>query len=292
MKEKNILITGGGGIFGKILISRIEELGCNLTILENKNNKKSKKSVECDIRNFDQINKIIIKYKPKIIIHLAGITGNAECETKVNEALMTNVMGTHNILKSNIKNKSKIIFASSREVYEETEKSLSEVSTLNPKNINGITKMFSEKLIQNFNQKYDIPFMILRFSNFIGEENEKRGISVMIKNAIQKNKITMYGGEQEIDLLHYNDAVNSILKSIVLILFDVFFGSGNSIKIIELVKKLEKKINKEIKITKKPIRDFESMYCKLDTSKARKNLKFIASENIDTILSKMISRWN
>ena len=292
MKKKKILVTGGSGILGRILIPEIDKLGYDLVILERNKQTKSKKYLHCDIRNFNEINKILNIHNPEIIIHLAGITGNAECEAKVHDSIFTNIFGTYNILKSSIKNKPKIIFASSREVYRETNEKMNELSLLDPKNINGITKMFSEKLIQNFHKEFKIPFVILRFSNFLGEANEKRGISIMIKNAIQKNKITMFGGNQELDLLYYDDAVNAIIRSIEYDKSDVFnIATGNPIMLKNIIKKIEKLLGREIEIITKPIRSFESLYCKLDTSKANKYLKFTASANIDIILKEMISRW-
>jgi len=190
LKKKKILVTGGSGILGRILIPEIDKLGYDLVILERKKQAKSKKYFECDIRNFDEINKILNMHNPEIVIHLAGITGNAECEARVHDSIFTNVIGTYNILKSSIKNKPKIIFASSREVYRETKERIDESSLLDPKNINGITKMFSEKLLQSFHTEFKIPFVILRFSNFLGEANEKRGISIMIKNCNTNNRQT------------------------------------------------------------------------------------------------------
>jgi nucleoside-diphosphate-sugar epimerase len=290
--KKKILITGGGGILGRILVQEMQKLEYELVVLERKVHKKVSNHLPCDITNLDEVKKIIHMHNPDIIIHLAGITGNAECEEKVHKAIFTNIMGTHNLLKACIKNKPKIIFASSREVYAETKEILKESSLLDPKNINGITKMFSEILIRDFHVKYKIPFVILRFSNFIGEANEKRGISIMIKNAIQENKITMYGGNQEIDLLYYNDAVNAIIKSVEYNKSEIFnIGTGKSITLKKVITKIETQLEKDVEISVRPIREFESIYCKLDISKAHKYLKFRASVNLDIILREMISRW-
>ena len=274
-----------------VLAPKLKEIGHDLIILTN--NKALKKSIKCDIRDGQKISRIVLKHNPDIIIHLAGITGNAECESNVKNALMTNVLGTQNILNASIKKRPKIIFASTREVYEETNKRFTEFSVQNPKNINGMTKLFSENIIQNFGKQFGLQYIILRFSNFVGEQNDRRGVSVMIKNAIQKNQITLFGGNQEIDLLHYNDAINSIISAVNYGNSGIFnIASGKSIKMTDLIKRIESKVGKKMQISKKPARKFESTYCRLHIQKAKKNLGFYPKEDIESILEKMIAKWS
>lgn len=277
-------------MLGRMLVPNLEKLGYELMVLGNE--RIWPKSIPCDIRNYKQIHSISARFKPDIIIHLAGITGNLECETSVQNAILTNIVGTYNILESNIKNKAKVIFASTREVYRETEELLEESSDLDPKNINGITKTYAEKLTRDFFTKYGMPFIILRFSNFLGENNERKGISTMLRNAIQRNKIRVFGGEQEIDPLHYDDAVAAILKSLEYQKSDTFnIAGGKSVTVTNFVKRLENLLGRNIKITHMRQREFESTYCRLDVRKADKLFGFKATENIDTILERMVSRW-
>lgn len=288
--KKKILVTGGGGVLGSLLVSRLKELGYQLAVMDNKNT--WPESVACDIRDYKQVYRISKKCKPDILVHLAGITGNLECETNVHEAIRTNVMGTYNVLQANAENRTKVIFASTREIYGDTDRWTDESSAINPKNINGITKIFGERLIHDFHASCEIPFVILRFSNFFGENNERKGISAMIKNAIRKNQIVMFGGAQEIDPLHYNDAVVAVTKALEYDGSDTFnIACGRPVKVREIVRRLEDILGRKIKIASKPQRKFESTHCRLDTSRAEKLLKFRAVENLDSILSKMISRW-
>ena len=67
--------------------------------------------IKCDITNSKQISKIIMKFKPNIIIHLAGPGGNVECQNDPKNAISVNVLGTLNILEASKKINSKIIFA-------------------------------------------------------------------------------------------------------------------------------------------------------------------------------------
>ena len=217
MTEK-ILITGAGGFLGSLLSEKLKD---KYSVIGT--TKFSEKSgIKCDITNKKNIIQIIQKTNPDIIIHLAGITGNIECEKDPHKTLETNVMGTYYILDA-IKNKKIIlIFASSREVYGYSKNKVNENSPLQPINLNGITKMFSENLIINFHLKYKIGFNILRFTNFYGEHNEKRGISKMIKNSLKGKKIIIFGGSQSIDLIHFDDDLiieHSVMNYLWSILF-------------------------------------------------------------------------
>lgn len=277
-------------MLGSVLVHRLRELGYRLTVMENKGI--WSESVACDIRDYKQVRNISKKCKPDILIHLAGITGNLECETSVHDAMLTNVMGTYNVLQANVENKTKVIFASTREVYGDAGGWIDESSEIDPKNINGITKMLGERLIRDFHSSFGTPFVILRFSNFLGENNEKKGISAMIKNAIRKNRLVMFGGNQEIDPLHYNDAAVAVIKSLEYEGSDAFnIACGSPVKVSEIVRRLENILGRKIKTTHRPQREFESSHCRLDTSKAGNLLKFKASEDLDSILSKMITRW-
>ena len=66
----------------------------------------------------------------------------------------------------------------------------------------------------------------------------------MIKDSLTGNKIIIFGGNQSIDLLHFEDAVNSIVKTIESKKNGVFnIGYGKSISLMSLIDTLEKIID-------------------------------------------------
>ena len=286
MKKNRILITGAGGSLGQTLIELLNDKGDYYIPLVKNNKKNIKNSIKCDIRNYDSINKIISEVKPTHVIHLAGITGNIECEENPNEAFQTNVYGTFNVLKSCVKIKPKIIFSSSREVYGDSIIKFNEKSLLNPININGITKMMSENLILNYNQLHKIPYSIIRFTNFYGENFSKRGISKMIKIALDNKKITVFGGDQQIDLIHFNDAARGLLKSLNTKKSGIYnIGSGKSRTILQLIVEIEKISKIKIRFNKKQNRYFEVKNFKIDISKAKKDLDFQPAIKFQDVLN-------
>ena len=294
MKRKKIIVTGGSGDLGQSLIPKLVSNGFDCISISRKSSRnKLVKNIKCDITNFRKLNLVINKFKPDIIIHLAGLTGNIACETNPKKAFLTNVFGTLNILKSSIKLKPKIIFISTGEIYGKTKNKVNENALPKPVNIYGITKMLSENLILNYSTDYKTPAVILRFSYCYDENFTKRGFSSMFKKAISGEKIQIFGGDQILDLLHFDDAVHAILKSITYNKTEIFnIGSGKSQSLISIINKLKKIMNNDINYDILPYRGFEVRTCKLNINKAKKNLKFKPSIKLDDALRKMVSKWS
>jgi len=291
MKKERILVTGGSGSLGRSLIPKLVSDGFDCISISRKSDRiGSVNNIKCDITNFQKVNSIINRLKPNIIIHLAALTGNLECETNPKQAFSSNVFGTLNILGASVKLRPKIIFSSTREVYGFTKIAADENYPLKPVNNNGITKMISEYLIKNFHSMYNIPYVILRFPNCYGENYTKRGLSSLFKKVIRNEKIKIFGGNQMLDLLHFNDAADAIIKSIYYNKTEIFnIGSGKEQRLVSIINKLKSVLDKDIDCDFLPIRSFEVGSCKLNINRAEKNLKFKASIKLDDILRKMIS---
>jgi nucleoside-diphosphate-sugar epimerase len=291
MNKKKIIVTGGSGDLGQALIPKLVSDGYDCISISKKSSRnKLVKNIKCDITNFQKLNLVINKFKPDIIIHLAGLTGNIACETNPKKAFLTNVFGTLNILKSSIKLKPKIIFVSTGEIYGKTKNKVNENALPKPVNIYGITKMLSENLILNYSADYKTPTVILRFSYCYDENFTKRGFSSMFKKAISGEKIQIFGGDQILDLLHFNDAIHAILKSITYNKTEIFnIGSGETQSLISIINKLKKIMNNDVNYALRPYR---VKTCKLNINKAKKNLKFKPSTKLDDILYKMVSKWS
>ena len=291
MKKERILVTGGSGNLGRTLIPKLVSDGFDCISISRKSDRiGSVNNIKCDITNFQKVNSVINQFKPNVIIHLAGLTGNLECETNPKQAFSSNVFGTLNILEASVKLRPKIIFSSTREVYGFTKIAADENYPLKPVNNNGITKMVSEYLIKNFHSMYSTPYVILRFPNCYGENYTKRGLSSLFKKAIRNEKIKIFGGNQILDLLHFNDAADAIIKSIFYNKTGIFnIGSGKAQRLVSIINKLKIVLNKDIDCDFLPIRSFEAGSCKLNINRAENNLKFKASIKLDDILHKMIS---
>ena len=152
--------------------------------------------------------------------------------------------------------------------------------------------MLSEILIQNFTKNYQIPSIILRLSYCYSENLSKKGFSLMFKNAIMGKKIQIFGGDQTVNLLHIDDAVDAIIKSIDYKKSGIFnIASSETYNLISIIKKLNKIMNQKIDYELLPYRGFEVKTSKLNINHSKKNLKFTPSKKLDEVLHTMVSKW-
>ena len=132
--KKLILVTGGDGRFTKVL--KKENKILNLYFASKK---------ECNILDFNSINRLIIKIKPKIVIHCAGLSRPMDIHEKnISKSIDLNIIGTANITKVCEKNQIKLIYFSTGYVYEGKKGNYSETDPVKPFNNYGLSKLGGE----------------------------------------------------------------------------------------------------------------------------------------------------
>lgn len=135
-----IVITGGTGRFGSIL----------------KKNCKSKniffpEKNSLNILSTNSIKKYLTKIKPKILIHLAGLSRPMNIhEKKICKSIDLNIIGTANIVKVCSKLKIKLIYFSTNYVYPCKKGNYSEESYLLPINNYAWSKLGGETSVQMY----------------------------------------------------------------------------------------------------------------------------------------------
>ena len=180
-----VLITGIKSFTGKHLESFLasNDYCVNGTCLDKDNNYFS-----CDITNLQNVNDVINKYRPNIIIHLAAITYVAH--SNVEEIYNTNIVGTKNILEAfkNLDiNDKHFIFASTANVYDPTDKVINELSVIRPVNDYAISKLAGENIVSLYKQHFNTS--ILRFFNYTGlNQNNKFLIPKIISHFKSKKE--------------------------------------------------------------------------------------------------------
>jgi len=132
--KKLILVTGGDGRFTKVL--KKENKILNLYFASKK---------ECNILDFNSINRLIKKIKPKIVIHCAGLSRPMDIHEKnISKSIDLNIIGTANITKVCEKNQIKLIYFSTGYVYEGKKGNYSESDPVKPFNNYGLSKLGGE----------------------------------------------------------------------------------------------------------------------------------------------------
>ncbi len=143
-----ILVTGAEGMLGQDLCPIFEDEDYEV-VETNKNT--------LDVTNEIQVNNIIKKENPDILIHCAAYTNVDEAEKNSDTAALINVKGTENIAKACAKNDIIMIYISTDYVFDGGKNSpYSPNDKPNPINNYGLTKFQGEQMIQKYCEKYYI----------------------------------------------------------------------------------------------------------------------------------------
>ncbi len=169
--NKNIMVTGGGGSIGselcrqlsvfkpkKIIILDIYENNAFSIENEFKNNKYSDIEIEvviASVRDKKRIFEIVEEYKPDVIFHAAAHKHVPLMEKNPVEAVKNNIFGSHNVMEA------------ARQYKVDKFVLISTDKAVNPTNIMGATKRFTEILVQSYNRCETTTFVAVRFGNVL-----------------------------------------------------------------------------------------------------------------------------
>ena len=171
VKDKTVLVTGGGGSIGselcRQLVSHKPKCLIIFDIYENnaydiqqelkiKYPDANVVTLIGSIRNTSRLESVFEQYKPDIVYHAAAHKHVPLMEVSPNEAIKNNVVGTWNVAKMADK------YGVKKFVMISTDKAV------NPTNVMGATKRICEMIIQSFNEKSKTDFVAVRFGNVLG----------------------------------------------------------------------------------------------------------------------------
>ena len=170
LKDRTILVTGGGGSIGSELCKQLARLQprklivfdqCEFNLykidadLNRLYPQLERHAVLGDVTDVLSVTHVINTQKPDVIFHAAAYKHVPLLEGQVREAVHNNLIGTKILAEAAIAGRV------GRFVLISTDKAV------NPSNVMGATKRAAEILCQNFNQTGDTRFMTVRFGNVL-----------------------------------------------------------------------------------------------------------------------------
>ncbi len=293
-----ILVTGGSGYLGSILTRKLLVNGHHVRILDNFlfgkdsikdiENNKNLEIVEGDIRDLSIVGKSLKNIDS--VIHLASIVGTQSAELDPKTSIEINFMATRNIAElCKIYKIKQFIFASTCSVYgAQPDQLIAENSEVNPLDSYGLSKFQSERAIL---QVYDYP-TILRLGTLFGASHRMRfdlAINLFISQAMNKEKITVFGGTQWRPFLHVDDAAEAFSFAVENKMEGIYNVIWKNLTINQMAKDVKKLVPTQIELSKDIVdkRDYRVTGAKLEKFgfKAKKDISYAVKEFKSKILS-------
>ncbi|MGI6349606.1 MAG: polysaccharide biosynthesis protein [Eubacteriaceae bacterium] len=232
IKEKVVLVTGGGGSIGSELCMQIATLAPRQLIifdiyennvyslqqkLKHKYGDKLDFSIEiASIRDSKKLEHIIKKYRPQVIFHAAAHKHVPLMETNPEEAVKNNVEGTRNIA----------LLAQKYEV--ERFVLISTDKAVNPTNVMGATKRICEKIIlASAQNSQKTIFSAVRFGNVLGSSGS---VIPLFKEQLEK------GGPLTVTDPEVTRYFMTIPEAVSLVILTGELASGGEIFVLDMGK--------------------------------------------------------
>ena len=197
---KNVLVFGGMGFLGHYLVRELISRSYNVTIADiNLGPKYFHEAVyvKCDIYDQENVKNIFKSNKFDVVYNLAGFANLDSAVKNPIKTIELNVLGNMYILDCCVKyNISNFVYASSA------------YAVSNKGSFYGISKLASEKIIEEYHANYKVPFIILRYGSVYSERMyENNYIYNLVKKAVLEEKIIHMGDGKEIrEYIHAADA--------------------------------------------------------------------------------------
>jgi len=230
----SVLITGGAGFIGSHLAERFFSQGFSIKIVDNyfrgsKDNlamlleSEQNEAFEIDLLDCESIEKIkniLLKYKPKYILHYAAINGTEYFYDIPYDVAIANSIGTYNLLMAlgavlDLEHNYKpvFVFASSSELYGEaseiptSEAALTYARIAEDRDSYSIAKQMSEFYVKLFCKKSNIEWLIFRIFNVYGPRMIGSKYGQVIPEFIQRVK----AGEQPLKVIGNGEQTRSFI---------------------------------------------------------------------------------
>ena len=331
-----LLITGGCGFLGSNLASDAIARGDELVVFDNLYRNGSRDNLlwlqsqgklnfeHGDIRNQNDITRVIQDFKPDAIFHLAGQVAMTTSIANPRMDFEVNVMGSHNLLEAvrQYTPGAIVVYSSTNKVYgdleqytyDETEtryrcveqpKGFDERSQLDFHSPYGCSKGAADQYMLDYARIFGLKTVVFRHSSMYGGRQfatyDQGWVGWFCQKAVETSRgqlhepFTISGsGKQVRDVLHADDmkrlytaAVNKIemAKGHA---FNIGGGIENSLSLLELFSMLEDQLNIKLNYIRLPVRESDQRVFVADIGKAKQLLNWQPDVSAEKGVSRMV----
>lgn len=299
---KKVLVTGGLGFVGHNLVKELLKYNCRIILVDDCSNgnesilKEHLTQIEFHKFSVTDVERLYsLLYDVNFVFHLACVQISRSSSAPKYD-MEVNAGSTLNILEYYRKNRSanleRFVYTSTASIYG-TARSLP-IAENDPVNIlshYAATKFLAENYVNIYNSLYDIPTVVVRYSNVYGfgqsPNNPYCGVlGKFVHNALTNKPLYVFGdGEQTRDYTFITDAVKAtILAAVHPRSYGDVFNIGTSVETsVNNLIKIMKQIYPGIKSETLPERDIDNVRRRsVDISKIHKKLGWLPEVNISS----------
>lgn len=231
----NILVTGGCGFIGHNVVTRLQDQGHLVSIVDNKTNYgiipqdeidylmhgRQKKIGDNsfvyakDIADADDMDSIFRIEEPEIVIHLAGFPRQKVINSDPARGSRVMSEGLLNLLEASTKYKvRKFVYISSSMVYGDFTDEVTEDAICKPQGQYGIMKLAGEWLVKDYTRRTNLVHTIIRPSAVYGPlDVEDRVIAKFMLAAMRGETLYVNGAGETLDFTWVEDAADGIVEA-------------------------------------------------------------------------------
>ncbi|MGK0286494.1 MAG: UDP-glucose 4-epimerase [Salibacteraceae bacterium] len=242
---KKVLVFGGFGFLGYYLVKELLTRGFSVSVADISENEELIGQVNytyCDIFDEAQVRSVFETENFDIVYNLAGFANLDNAIKFPVKTMNLNVIGNMYILEQCVKHKiEKFVYASSA------------YAMSNKGSFYGISKLASEKIIEEYNKKYDLPFVILRYGSVYSQKAyDNNYIYNLVKGAVKEKKIDHHGDGMEIrEYIHAADAAKlsvDVIESDSFLNLHVILTGTERMKRLELFQMVKEILNGDVDV--------------------------------------------
>ena len=228
MGKKKVLITGGAGFLGSHLSDRFLKEGYQVVVMDN--------LITGDLRNIEHLFKhpdfefyhhdvskfVHLPGELHYILHFASPASPIDYLKIPIQTLKVGSLGTHNLLGLARVKKSRILVASTSEVYgdptvhPQTEEYYGNVNPVGPRGVYDEAKRFQEAMTMAYHTYHGLETRIVRIFNTYGPRmrlNDGRVLPAFIGQALRGEDPTIFGdGSQTRSFCYVDDLIDGIYR--------------------------------------------------------------------------------
>lgn len=312
-----ILVTGGAGYIGSHTVLNFLNKGYEIVVIDNLENGHIETIntlkqignihfVKGDLRNLDDVEAVFSNYQIDTVIHFAGFIQVEESVRNPEKYYKNNVLASINLFNTMVQhNVQKIVFSSSAAVYgEPVYTPIDEKHPKKPLNPYGENKSKVEEILKEYDAKYNLKSICLRYFNVAGadslsrigewHEPETHLIPNILKSIFEKDKtFKIFGTDYDTfdgtcirDYVNVEDLAEAHYLAYLYLkdnkkseIFNLGTENGSSVKeVFETVEEITgKKIN--VELTERRLGDAAILLA--NSSKAKEILKWSPEHSLE-----------